>query len=68
MKVSAFIREYQITGKVPESKRDVDAMVAFWSGWLMGAARSHARSTTTMEQSIALALKISEFIEERARE
>lgn len=62
MKVSEFIRQYQITGCVPPGD---DSMVAFWAGWLIGSGRRV--ELRTMEESIEMAAKAAEFIESRAR-
>lgn len=58
MKVSEFLRQYQISGKIPEP--DVP-LVAFWAGWLVG--HSSRIDLATPEQSLELAIKAAEFIE-----
>ena len=63
MKVSEFIRQYQISGQVPTPD---DSMVAFWGGYLIFAAYRDGR-LRTMEQSIEMAIKAAEFIEEHAK-
>lgn len=62
MKVSEFIRQYQISWQVPTPD---DSMVSFWGGWLISAA--HRGELRTMEQSIEMAIKAAEFIEEHAK-
>jgi hypothetical protein len=63
MKVSEFLRKYQITGSVPQ-EAEADSDLCFWAGWLLGSAsRSEIRSK---EQSIQFAINAAEFIEERA--
>jgi hypothetical protein len=61
MKVSEFLRHYQITGKVPDAK---DPAVAFWAGWLMGGK---TRLEVSLAQDIEMAAKAAEFIEEHAK-
>jgi hypothetical protein len=63
MKVSEFLREYQISGLVPETPPD-DAMVPFWAGWLLG---HQLRVSTDPEHSFDTAIKAAEFIEEHAK-
>lgn len=71
VKVSEFWREYHLTGAVPDERNfaaeaEKDAMLAFWSGWLIGRARS-SQSVTNMNEARELAIKAAEFIEEHAR-
>ena len=61
MKVSAFLREYQLTGKVPTAD---NPMCAFFAGWLIGnAARGEVVINT--EDAISMAIQAAEFIEEQ---
>lgn len=61
MKVSDFLRQYQITGKVPDDADD--PMIAFWAGWLMG--RVQVRDS--IEGALDMAIHAAEFIEVHAR-
>lgn len=63
MKVSEFLRQYQLTGQVPTPD---DAMVSYWAGWLIGHSNRHNKVTMTLEQEISRALQAAEFIEEHA--
>lgn len=56
MKVSAWLREYQISGAVPDHGDPV--MLAFWAGWLVGKS-----DLAIPEQRIEMAIKVAEFIE-----
>lgn len=59
MKVSEFLREYQLTGRVPNSGGD---LCAFWAGWLIGnAMRGSVKSSP--EERLEMAIKAAEFIE-----
>jgi len=63
VKVSTFLREYSLTGRVPENK---DApMVAFWAGWLMGHGLRIELGTP--QEQLEVAIKAAEFIEEHAK-
>jgi hypothetical protein len=59
MKVSEWLRRYQITGAIPEDKDN--PMVAFWAGWLAGHSGQIDLATT--EERIKMAIKAAEFIE-----
>jgi hypothetical protein len=61
VKVSQWLREYQISGQVPEANEP--ALLAFWAGWLIGAAR-HG-TVRTLDEARELAIKVAEFIEEQ---
>jgi hypothetical protein len=63
MKVSEFLRQYQITGKVPD---EVDSELAFWSGWLL--ASGGRVLIATKEQHFQTAIAAAEFIESRCHE
>ena len=66
MRVSQWIRQWQLTGAVPD---EGDTTLAFWAGWLV----SHAQSTTTvvvglpnkLDEAREMAIRAAEFIEER---
>lgn len=69
MKVSEWIREYQLTGKVPDG--DGDSRLPFWAGWLIGGSRS---STTVevpgrfpMDNALDMAIRIAEYIEGKTK-
>ena len=62
MKVSDFLRRYQISGQLPDDEGD--EMLTFYAGWLIGA--SYKGTITTMDQARKDAIKIAEFIESRA--
>jgi hypothetical protein len=64
VKVSEFLRQYQITGLVPETPPD-DAMVAFWAGWLMGGKGQLLQFSS--ETRLETACKAAEFIEDHAK-
>ena len=64
MKVSEWLRQYQISGQIPEGPVD-DSMLPFWCGWLIGANRRI--DTVTNENAIATAIRVAEFIESRAK-
>jgi hypothetical protein len=53
--VSQWLREYQLTGKVPKVN---EPMLPFWAGWLMGTPTA---SAITMSEK----LEMAEFIEEQ---
>lgn len=59
MKVSEWLREYQITGIVPDHKGD-HPMLPFWAGWLLG---NQGNVIATSEQRLAAAIQCAEFIE-----
>ena len=62
MKVSTFLRQYQLTGEVPElgeSERGTE--MSFWVGWLIGP--SHSQTAVTMDDRREMAIKAAEFIE-----
>lgn len=64
LKVSEWLRRYQISGEVPEAPVD-DPMMAFWGGWLIGHGMRGV--STTYDEARDVAIKLAEFIEERAR-
>jgi hypothetical protein len=63
MKVSEWLRKYQITGAVPDEKGlsmdSTDAVFAFWCGWLM----RETMLTRTIDDQLAMAIRAAEFIE-----
>lgn len=76
MKVSEWLREYQLTGRVPDHP-DEEPTFAFWCGFLIGAARRERQvepAGTTEDERIArgaaqnleMAIRIAEFIERQA--
>ncbi len=67
MKVSEWLRRWQISGEIPDTPKD-DPMLVFWGGWLTGAARGGRFQTeVTFEDGRDMAIKVAEFIEERAK-
>lgn len=61
MKVSEWLREYQLTGQVPET---TEPNLALWAGWMMG---HRGLIETDLSGRIELAIRAAEFIEEHAR-
>jgi hypothetical protein len=59
VKVSDFLREYQLTGNVPTAE---NPMCAFWAGWMMGNA-TRGKVKVSTEEAITLAIQAAEFIE-----
>jgi hypothetical protein len=59
MRVSEWLREYQISGAVPDHADP--PMLAFWAGWLVGVGTRI--DLNTAEQRIEMAIKAAEFIE-----
>lgn len=62
MKVSTWLRQYQLTGEVPEGET---AEFSFWCGWLLGQARTSSQVATTLDEQRTMAIKAVEFIEEQ---
>ena len=62
MKVSEWLRTYQLSGVVPEIADD--PWIPFWAGWLMGNA---VRVKTPANEALETAIKAAEFIEEHGR-
>ena len=58
VKVSEWLREYQITGVVPDV--DNDRELCFWAGWMMGGK---AETATCLNERLEMAIKAAEFIE-----
>jgi hypothetical protein len=61
MKVSEFLRKYEITGQVPEPD---DPLVSFWAGWLIGCAHGRTDAVGTMAEAVTFARQAAEFIEQ----
>lgn len=59
MKVSEWLREYQLTGAVPEQG---NAEFAFWCGWLVSHARQ-GLTVSNLDEARQMAIKAAEFIE-----
>jgi hypothetical protein len=67
MKVSEWLRQYQISGAVPESPKG-EEIIAFWAGWLIGASsRSQSIERLSDPRNLEMAIKVAEFIEKCAK-
>jgi hypothetical protein len=64
MKVSDFLRQYQLSGELPDDGGD--EMLNFYAVWLITA--SYKVTITTIDQARKDAITIAEFIEKRARD
>lgn len=79
MKVSSWLREYQLTGLVPEEPKGQPA-VAFWSGWMLQHAHNYLERggiqivghvppigswepSEKMKPALEMAIAAAEFIE-----
>jgi uncharacterized protein YyaL (SSP411 family) len=62
MKVSEWLREYQITGVVPDV--DNDRELCFWAGWMIGGK---TQTAVTLNAQLEMAIKAAEFIEDHAK-
>jgi len=62
MRMSQALREWQLTGEVPET----DPVMSFWMGWLCGGGRI-ITDPKDMNDRRDMAIRCAEFIEERAR-
>jgi hypothetical protein len=62
MKVSEFLRQYQIGGQLPDDGGD--EMLNFYAGWLIGNA--YRGTIRTLDEARDMAIKAAEFIESRA--
>lgn len=65
MRVSEYLRQYQLTGKLPEKttdNSDVNSMLPFWSGWLVAVGRN-SNTATSFDDAREIAIKAAEFIE-----
>lgn len=64
MKVSEWLRRYQMGDGVPEG--DGDSMLAFWCGWM----NSHSAQGTAVSHNdrLEMAIRAAEFIEKKAKE
>ena len=66
MKMSQWLREWQLTEAVPEvSEAETGRLLAFWAGWLVGP--SHAQTVISLDDSREMAIRAAEFIESQAR-
>jgi len=65
MKVSEWLRQYQLTGKVPQNADH--PMIPFWAGWLMGRANPINRIEISTEDTLKTAITAAEFIEEHTK-
>jgi hypothetical protein len=63
VKVSEFILQYIVSGELPTA----DQKVAYWAGWLIGAARKHHSNSVVMSKDLAkhVALECAEFLEDQ---
>jgi hypothetical protein len=59
LKASEWLREYEVSGAVPDGEGD--KVLAFWCGWLIGPG--HTALELTKAESISMAIKAAEFIE-----
>jgi uncharacterized protein YyaL (SSP411 family) len=64
MRMSEWLRQYQLTGIVPETHGD-DTMLPFWAGWMYSV--SQQGTAVTPAERLEMAIKAAEFIEDRAR-
>lgn len=64
MKVSEWLRRYQISGEPP---LDEDSTLAFWCGWLLASVATGGRIARGDPRNVEMAIKAAEFIEERAK-
>lgn len=62
MKVSQWLRQYHLSGAVPEVGDSEDPLIAFWAGWLIGRA-SDQPLTRGLDDAKEMAIKAAEFIE-----
>lgn len=68
MKVSEWLRRYQISGEPPLGVEGAaDPMLAFWCGWLLAAVASGGRISRSDPRNVEMAIKAAIFIEERAK-
>lgn len=77
MKVSAWLRQYQISGKVPDNADD--PMIPFWAGWLIGTSRRSGQilaplpgvpveaQQVALKDALEMAILAAEFIEAHAK-
>ena len=66
MKVSDWLKQWQLTGEVPTLKDSEEpTTMAFWCGWMIGP--NHSQTAVTMDDCRAMAIKAAEFIELHAR-
>jgi hypothetical protein len=77
VKVSEWLRQYQLTGQIPDDADD--PLIPFWAGWLIGASRRSGQILAPLPgvpvevQEVALkdaremAIRAAEFIETHAK-
>jgi hypothetical protein len=63
MKVSEWLRLYQVSGEVPEVPKG-EELLAFWSGWLIG---HQGLTQVSMAERLEMSIKAAEFIEDHAK-
>ena len=63
MKVSEWLRLYQLGNGVPEG--DSDPMLPFWCGWM--CASGGREVATSSDERLEMAIKAAEFIEGKAK-
>lgn len=62
MKLSVWLRQYQLTGEVPTLKESEHATeISFWAGWMIGP--HHSLTAVTFDERREMAIKAAEFIE-----
>lgn len=66
MKVSEWLRMYQLSGKVPDIDES-DPMLAFWAGWMLGRANRHKELGHIDVSEFDAAILAAEFVEAHAR-
>jgi hypothetical protein len=66
VKVSEWLRRYQITGE-PGFDTSPDPEIAYWAGWLIGTAR-RSQTIRDCDDARDMAIRAAEFIEARAKE
>jgi hypothetical protein len=64
MKVSEFLRRYQVDGQLPDDNGD--SKLSFFAGWLVSAC--FMRTHVNLDQARQIAVYVSEFIETRVRD
>jgi hypothetical protein len=63
MKMSEWLRRYQVSGEIP-SDEGLPPEFAFWAGWLIGRAKQG--TVRTYDEAREMAIKAAEFIEQCA--
>ena len=68
MKVSEWLRKYQLTGQIPDTPDGVDPNIAYWCGWLMGnSSRVQRTERLSDPHNLEQAIAAAEFIEAHAK-